>query len=158
MTDHSDPKHNAVQDTFSVEKHFQAAPSRVFAAWADPARKARWSGWPPELQRGEYVLDFREGGREYAAGGAPGDPVYSFDARYHDIIPDERIVYTSEMHRDEARISVSVTTVEFLPKGSGTRLVLTEQDVFLDGFDDSVSREAGTIDLLAALGREVDAG
>jgi hypothetical protein len=38
--------------------------------------------------------------------------------------------------------------VEFRPAGAGTKLVLTEQGAFLDGYDDSGSRERGTRALL----------
>jgi uncharacterized protein YndB with AHSA1/START domain len=37
------------------------------------------------------------------------------DARYCDIVPDQRIVYTYDMHMGEMRISVSLATVEFKP-------------------------------------------
>ena len=50
------------------------------------------------------------------------------------------------------RISVSVATVEFAPEGSGTRLTLTEQGVFLDGLDKVEDREHGTRELLDKLG------
>jgi uncharacterized protein YndB with AHSA1/START domain len=55
------------------------------------------------------------------------------------------------MHLDDARISVSLATVEFTPEGAGTRLVFTEQGAFLDGYDDPAQRERGTRDLLDAL-------
>jgi uncharacterized protein YndB with AHSA1/START domain len=49
--------------TFVIERTYDAAPARVFAAWADPAAKARWFG-PPEKPKGSYTLDFRVGGSE----------------------------------------------------------------------------------------------
>ena len=48
------------------------------------------------------------------------------------------------MHLDERRISVSLTTIEFFAVAGGTRLVLTEQGAFLDGYDDIAGREEGT--------------
>jgi hypothetical protein len=53
------------------------------------------------------------------------------------------------------RISVSVATVEFAPEGSGTRLTLTEQGVFLDGLDKVEDREHGTRDLVDKLAEVV---
>jgi uncharacterized protein YndB with AHSA1/START domain len=50
------------------------------------------------------------------------------------------------------RISVSLATVDLLPAGSGTRLIFTEQAVFLDGADAVSERERGTRDLLERLG------
>jgi uncharacterized protein YndB with AHSA1/START domain len=67
-------------------------------------------------------------------------------------LPDQRIVYANDMHLDDKRISVSLATVEFKPVGSaGTRLIFTEQAVFLDGYDDAESRERGTRGLLDKL-------
>ena len=40
------------------------------------------------------------------------------------------------MYMDKTRISVSLATVEFKPDGQGTRLVYTEQAVYLDGHDE----------------------
>jgi uncharacterized protein YndB with AHSA1/START domain len=123
----------------------------VFAAWSQPDAKARWFGG----SRGEYELDFRIGGREFSRGGPQGGPVYTFEARYQDIVPDERIVYAYDMHLDDARISVSLATVELKPAGEGTRLIFTEQGAFLDGLDTPEQREQGTGGLLDALGEEV---
>ena len=67
-------------------------------------------------------------------------------------MPDQRIIYAYDMHLDDKRISVSLATVELKPVGSsGTRLVFTEQAVFLDGYDDAESRERGTRGLLDKL-------
>jgi uncharacterized protein YndB with AHSA1/START domain len=71
-------------------------------------------------------------------------PVTDFEARYFDVVPNERIVYAYQMHLDERKISVSLATIEFKPAGSGTRLVLTEQGAFLDGYDDAGKRETGS--------------
>lgn len=42
---------------------------------------------------------------------------------------------------DGRKGSVSIATFEFKPSGSGTKLILTEQSAFLDGYDDNGSRE-----------------
>ena len=68
------------------------------------------------------------------------------------LVPDQRIVYSYVMHLDEQRISVSLATIELLPDGKGTLLKLTEQGVFLDGYDDAGKREDGTKGLLDQLG------
>jgi hypothetical protein len=44
-------------------------------------------------------------------------------------------------------------TVEFKPSGKGTKLTLTEQDAFLDGYDNAAQREQGTQFLLDNLGK-----
>jgi uncharacterized protein YndB with AHSA1/START domain len=140
--------------TFVVERTYDASPGRVFAAWADPVAKGRWFGGGEE-EAAEYELEFRVGGRELNRGAGPDGEVYTYEARYQDIVPDQRIVYTYDMHRDETRISVSLATVELKPEGGGTRLIFTEQGAYLDGEDKPSDREQGTGSLLDALGAEL---
>jgi uncharacterized protein YndB with AHSA1/START domain len=144
--------------TFVIERVYDAAPARVFHAFADPGAKARWFVGPDNWDKSNHRLDFRVGGRESVSGGPPGGPVHSYNAVYQDIVPNERIVSTYDMHMDETRTSVSLATVEFKPDGAQTRLIFTEQGVFFDGHDNAAERERGTRELLnnldAALRRE----
>jgi uncharacterized protein YndB with AHSA1/START domain len=73
---------------------------------------------------------------------------YAFEALYRDIVRDRRIVYTYDMFVDGIRISVSVATAEFAPKGDGTRPVFTEQGAFLDGHETPAPARAGLGSLL----------
>jgi uncharacterized protein YndB with AHSA1/START domain len=142
--------------TFVIERLYPAAPTRVFAAWADPGAKARWFAGPDDWIKFTHDTDFRVGGGESLATGPAGGTIHRFDGRYQDIVPDQRIIYTYDMHLDETRISVSLATVEFRPEGSGTRLVFIEQAVFLDGTDNPATREQGTYGLLDKLGPAVE--
>jgi uncharacterized protein YndB with AHSA1/START domain len=134
--------------TFAIERTYDAAPARVFSAWADPAAKAKWFG----SSSAAHQLDFRVGGEESNSGGPPGGPVYVYLARIAEIVPDSRIVSTYTMDMDGELISVSVATVELTPAGSGTQLKYTEQGVFLDGADNAAQREAGCREILESLG------
>jgi len=150
MTDRS-----VTHASFVIERTYAASPARVFAAFADPAVKKQWFASPDEMGPAEHEIDFRVGGRELNRAGPPGGPVYTFEAVYQDIVPDQRIVSTYEMQMNETRISVSVATVELKPEGTGTLLVYTEQGAFLDGHDSAQSREQGTGGLLDTLGKEL---
>jgi uncharacterized protein YndB with AHSA1/START domain len=142
---------NVTHTTFVLERTYPASPTRVFSAFADPAIKSRWFGGPPEWEQGERSLDFRVGGREVNKGGPKGGTVHAYEAHFYDIVPNERIIYSYEMHLDARRISVSLATVNLTPNGKGTTLTLTEQGAFLDGWDDPAGREHGTRMLLEAL-------
>ena len=97
-------------------------------------------------------MDVRPGGRERVKGRWASGTVSTFDAIYHDVVANERLVYGYEMHLDDRKISVSLATLELQPAGTQTRLVVTEQGAFLDGYDDAGSREHGTGFLLDRLG------
>jgi uncharacterized protein YndB with AHSA1/START domain len=139
--------------TFVVERTYDVSPQRVFAAWADPEAKARWFG-NPEPGVAEYELDFQVGGREFNRGTVEDQP-YTYEARYQDIVPDERIVYAYDMHMGDRRISVSLGTVQLEPQGDGTRLSYTEQGAYLDGLDTPEQRQQGTGALFDALAKEL---
>ncbi len=80
-------------------------------------------------------MDARPGGREHLKGSWANGLVSTFDAIYYDVVPGERLVYAYEMHMGERKISVSLATFEMKPVDDGTRLVMTEQGAFLDGYD-----------------------
>ena len=141
---------------FTIQRRYAAAPERVFAAWANPAAKARWFAGPEEWEVGPHELDFREGGSEVGSGGPKEGPVHGYRAIYWEIVPNERIVYTYELLIDEIRTSVSLVTVELERDGEGTRLTLTEHAAFFDGLEDPDLRRDGTGSLLDALARELD--
>jgi uncharacterized protein YndB with AHSA1/START domain len=154
MTDQSTER-SVVHASFTLERTYPSSPARVFSAWADPRYKIRWFAGGDE-QVDEYRLDFRVGGQELARGTAPGDVAYVYEALYQDIVPNERFVFTYQMHLGEPRCSVSLATVELRPDGTGTHLLYTEHGAFLDGLDDPKLREAGTVELLNALGKALE--
>jgi uncharacterized protein YndB with AHSA1/START domain len=144
-------------DRFTIEREFAASPGQVYAAWAEPGAKARWFRGPEDWKVRTRELDFKIGGSERLISEFPDGRVSDYSAHYHDIVADTRIVYTYEMQVDDVRISVSLTTIEFLASGKCTRMVLTEQGVFLDGYDNASQRELGTRALLDQLAAEVQA-
>jgi uncharacterized protein YndB with AHSA1/START domain len=130
--------------TFAVERTYPASPTRVFAAWANADEKARWMGCHGDWQTLESAMDFRVGGREVNRTLPPGGPVHVMEAWYHDIVPDQRIIYSYQMSVGDTRISVSLATIEFHAAEGGTRLMFTEQGAFLDGSADPAARQVGT--------------
>lgn len=135
--------------TFVVEQTYAASPARVYQAWSDADSKAKWFSKPE-------IFEFRVGGREYSSGGPPEGPVFTFDACYQEIVPEERIVYSYSLDSDDTRMSVSITTVELIPTDGGTKLVFTEQGAFFDGHDTPEIREHGTNEMLDALGKSLE--
>ena len=150
---------SVVHAVFTLERTYDAPVERVYRALSDEAAKAKWFGGSDgQWRQIERSMDFRVGGRERVKGRWESGVVSTFDAVYHDIVPNERIVYTYEMQLDEKKISVSLATMQIKPAGPGrTTLKVTEQGAFLDGYDDAGSRERGTAFLLDKLGASLAA-
>jgi uncharacterized protein YndB with AHSA1/START domain len=142
--------------SFTIIRHWKAAPARVFAAFADEKQKDKWFAGPGKWTKVERSFDFREGGCETLTGKWNTGMVTRFDCVYRDIVApaaDEagRIIYSYTMFVDEKKISVSQATIEIHPDGEGAKFVLTEYGDYLDGYDDAGSREHGTNALMDAL-------
>ncbi|MGG1518851.1 SRPBCC family protein [Paenibacillus oryzisoli] len=134
--------------TFVVERTYIAPPAKVYMAWADPALKAKW------FSKAD-IFEFQVGGKEYSKGGPPGGPIFTFDACYQEIVPEQRIVYSYTLDSDDTRISASLTTIELISTDEGTKLIFTEQGAFFDGHDTPEVREHGTGEMLDALGKSL---
>jgi uncharacterized protein YndB with AHSA1/START domain len=143
---------SVLHDSFTIERTYPAAPSRVFAAFASEEAKNTWgdTGGLDTASGAPTEFDFRVGGRERFGHVYEGTS-YRYDALYYDIVPDQRIVYSYEMYANDARISVSIATIEFTKSGEGTTLTMTEQGAYLDGIDGDQANElrrGGTAEML----------
>jgi uncharacterized protein YndB with AHSA1/START domain len=150
---------STVHGAFVVERTYPASPARVFQAFADERAKAKWFAGPDGFVQHEKAFDFRVGGTEVLVGKhgpSHGGMVSAFHCTYHDIVPNERIVYAYRMLLDGVPISVSLATIEIRPEGSSSHLTVTEHGVFLDGYEDNGSREGGTGWLMDQLGKSLE--
>lgn len=138
--------------SFTISRLLKASPERVWAAWATPEGRAAWFVAPSgDWEQVERAFDFCVGGRDVLIGKWKSGQVTHFDSVYRDIVPHQRIVYVYDMRLNDKKISVSVATIEIRPEDGGTRMVVTEQGVFLDGYEDNGSREKGTALLMDML-------
>jgi len=132
--------------SFAIERVYPAAPARVFAAWSDIETKQRWFIGPEGWTQIRRELTLEPGGREILHGRFPSGMETLYTARFHAVSRDERIVAVYDMHLSGTHHSVSLSTVEFIPEGDGTRLVYTEQIAWLDGTsaaEGNAARERG---------------
>ena len=138
---------------FQLERTYDAPIARVWRALTDESAKQKWfGGTPGRWELLERHMDVRVGGSERLKGRWEGGVVSTFEAFYHDVIPNERLVYSYVMHMGDKKISVSLATMQLKAVGGKTLLMVAEQGAFLDGYDDAGSREHGTGLLLDALG------
>ncbi|MFD4266329.1 SRPBCC family protein [Rhodococcus sp. NPDC058481] len=108
-----------------IERVFNAARDRVWAAYTEPEQLAKWwgRGNPLDVERWE----FERGGHwrfvEHHEGGTDG-----FEGRFREITPKDRLIYSFEW--DGMPAHVCIETVEFVDLGDGrTRVVIDNQFV-----------------------------
>jgi len=131
--------------TFTIERVLQASPARVFAAYTSIEAKSAWFRAPADIETLNRDLDFRVGGKERFHARWPGGLVTDFQATYHDIVENERIILVYDLFHDAEKLSVSLQTLEFRREGDRTRLLHTEQGSYLVGGAEAVlGREHGT--------------
>lgn len=137
---------SVVHGIFHIERFLAATPARVYAAFTDPNAKVKWFAAPSgEWKTLERSMNICIGGKERLRGEWRNGTITDFDATYLDIVPDARLVYTYTMHINDRKISVSLATIEMGPSSDGrTKLRITEQGAFLDGYEDAGAREHGT--------------
>lgn len=149
--------------TFVIERHLKAQPARVFAAYTSLAAKSAWFKTPSDVEILDRDFDFRVGGKERFRARWASGLVTDFQATYHDIVENERIVLVYDLFHGEEKLSVSLQTIELRAEGDGTQLLHTEQGSYFSGGQEAVQgREHGTawhVDNLVAIleGREASA-
>jgi uncharacterized protein YndB with AHSA1/START domain len=138
--------------TITLERRFRASPARVFSAWADATERKRWDvpgeGWVVV----QHEQDFRVGGREVSRFGPREDPQYYSEGSYLEILQDRRIISAGTMRDKGGRTTATLNTVELIPEGEGTKLVLTDQSAFFGG-ERPADRQGGWEQILDRLER-----
>jgi uncharacterized protein YndB with AHSA1/START domain len=147
--------------TFVIEHNYSHPPERLFAAFSDPEKKRRWYADRGSHDITHFEMDFRVGGREHLRLTMGTDTPFpgvalTNDTIYHDIVPNQRIVYGYSMSIGDHRMSASLITFEFLPIAGGTELRCTHQGAFYEGSDGPQMREAGWRSILARFNKELE--
>jgi uncharacterized protein YndB with AHSA1/START domain len=142
----------AVQDSFTLERVYPAAPAQVFHALTNLEAKSKWFAGGDAQVILVREMNVVPGGREIVKGQWPDGTITNFEAHYFDVTKNRRLVYAYEMHYNTRKLSVSLATIELTAQQGGTHFKLTEQGSFLDGYEDAGSREHGTGFLLDQLG------
>lgn len=137
----------------TLTRLIKAPPSRVWAAWTDPALLPRWFG-PKGYSCTTHEIDLRPGGVWRFDMTGPDGKAWPNRHRFHLQIPERRLEFTLDSDDDASPQLSVVVTLE--PEAGGTRLtqVMT--------LPDAASREAAvkfgavelgqtTLDKLAAL-------
>lgn len=127
------PHESLVHATRTFERTFSVPVSRLFRAWESPDERALWGAPDPAVSLRYHAADFTPGGEDVCNCVVGDQVVATVRTRWLDVTPPRRIVATETIADLERVQGVSLFSVELLPDGPGSRLVLTLQTVAFDG-------------------------
>jgi uncharacterized protein YndB with AHSA1/START domain len=117
-----------------VRQHLSAAPSRVFAAFADPRLVSRWLTPAPDVRLRVVQFDFRVGGIYRFAYAVPGGSTMFVNGQYRTIEPPSTIVFSWNIEPPDEHAGVrSEVTVTLTPRGTGTDLRIRHAQLTMPG-------------------------
>jgi uncharacterized protein YndB with AHSA1/START domain len=143
-----------------ITREFSAPPNLVFKAWTTPELVKRyWAGKRGEMKTVE--IDLREGGRyRYVMATGAGFDI-AFSGEYHEIVPDERLVFTESYDEGpgadpDGEPTRNVATFTALDGGRTRLELLTEcpskevrDAIVQSGMEDGAQEQLDALDELA---------
>lgn len=118
-----------------MRRTFKAPRERVFRAWTDPEKLARW--WGPETRTCPFAeLDPRPGGRWRTCMRAEDGAENWVQGVYREVDPPARLVFTWAWEDNGVPGHETLVTIEFHDRGDETEMVFTHE-----GFATEESRD-----------------
>ena len=124
--------------SLTVKRRLNAPPAKVYAAWTDPEKIARWFA-PANAKTGSVQadIDARIGGR-FRISFSTDDEYYEVGGVYREVAPNQRLVFSWAWHSTPER--ESQVTISLKPDGDGTQLTLHHEQFFDSAARDSHER------------------
>lgn len=140
--------------TITLEHSYSASVSRVFAEFADPQARAKWSAPSSDSLVYDHA-DFREDGHDVFRCGPSDNLKFRGVTTYHVIIPNRCVISTETLSEGATRLAVALNTLDFEPTSEGSRLKITLQIVSFVGPDMIRGYESGNRGALEGLSRHL---
>ncbi|XIA65871.1 SRPBCC domain-containing protein [Bradyrhizobium sp. TZ2] len=124
----------AARPSLTLKRRLNAAPEKVYAAWADAERLVQWFG-PASVEAGSVKadIDLRVGGHYRISFNANGQ-YNQVGGVYREVAPNERLVFSWAWHSTPER--ESLVTISMKPDGAGTLLTFHHEQ-----FADATARD-----------------
>jgi uncharacterized protein YndB with AHSA1/START domain len=115
--------------SLTLKRRLNAPPAKVYAAWTDPEKIARWFG-PSQTKDGSVRAEFdvRLGGRFRVSFSTDDGEHHEVSGVYRDVVPNEKLVFSWAWRSTPER--ESLVTVSLRPDGAGTLLTLQHEQLF----------------------------
>lgn len=112
-----------------IRRTFAAAPQRVYEAWTNPDLAKEFL-CPAGVTVGEVKMDVRPGGAYKIEMLHENNETFVAYGTYTEVVPASRLVMRWKWQEDNpADEHETRLTLEFLPHGSGTQLILTHENL-----------------------------
>ncbi|MAK61133.1 MAG: hypothetical protein CMK09_09170 [Ponticaulis sp.] len=122
--------------TTVLEKSFAVSAAEVFAVWAEVEKRSLWNTPSDDVVIKYTEDDFSVGGKDVSLCLVGDQIMAEVVGIYHDIVPDERIIYTEIIKTGEGFVlGISQVSVDISASNTGTSMVVTLQTVATAGAD-----------------------
>ena len=134
--------------SLTLKRRLNASPEKVYAAWTNPQKIARWFG-PSQVKDGsvQAEIDARIGGPYRLSFDTEDGEHHEIGGVYRELVPNARLVFSWAWHSTPER--ESQVTVSLRPDGDGTLLTLHHEQLFDQTARDG--HERGWLDTLDKL-------
>jgi uncharacterized protein YndB with AHSA1/START domain len=140
-----------VKPSLTLQRRLNASPERVYSAWTEADKIARWFGPAVVLQDTvKATMDVRVGGRFQVSFNSEGGDYHQVGGVYREVIPNRKLVFSWAWYTTPER--ESLVTVTIAPEGEHTLLTLHHAQLFDETTKTGHTRGwTGSLDKLEAL-------
>jgi uncharacterized protein YndB with AHSA1/START domain len=136
-----------------VRRRFNAAPEKVFAAFAEASLLSRWLSPSPEITLTVLQFDFRVGGAYRFCYRLPGGGTVVVGGIYRSIEPPVKIAFSWVIEPPDEHAGIeSEVTITITPDGRGAELLIRHEKLArIDAVERHTAGWHGALHRLAAL-------
>jgi uncharacterized protein YndB with AHSA1/START domain len=116
-----------VKPSLTLKRRINAPPEKIFSAWTDPKKVARWMG-PEGVEVLSAECDARAGGQYHWVMRSPDGETHDVSGVYREVVQNEKLSFTWAWKSTPDR--ESLVTVTLKADGGGTLLTLTHEQFF----------------------------